>query len=130
MIVLFVLEGVEYWYVDVVEGVRIYVVDVGLVDGLVVMLVYGFLQNWWEWCDFIGLLVVDGNWVLCFDLCGVGWSLVFCLWYIKIEMVDDLVVVLDGLGVVKVKLVVYDWGGLVVFIMMLCYFEKVIGFLV
>lgn len=43
MIVLFVLEGVEYWYVDVVEGVRIYVVDVGLVDGLVVMLVYGFL---------------------------------------------------------------------------------------
>jgi pimeloyl-ACP methyl ester carboxylesterase len=122
------LEGVEHRFVDVGEGVTIHVADAGPTNGPAVMLVHGFPQNWWEWNELIGPLAADGYRVLCPDLRGAGWSSAPRSLYTKTEMAEDLAVVLDELGIDKVKLVAHDWGGPAAFILMLRHPEKVTGF--
>jgi pimeloyl-ACP methyl ester carboxylesterase len=122
------LEGVEHKFVEVGEGVTIHVADAGPADGPVVMLVHGFPQNWWEWNELIGPLAADGYRVLCPDLRGSGWSSAPRSLYTKDEMAGDLAVVLDKLGIDKLKLAAHDWGGPVAFILMLRHPERVTGF--
>jgi len=122
------LDGVEHRYVELGDGVTIHVAEAGPSDGPAVMLVHGFPQNWWEWHNMIGPLAADGYRVLCPDLRGAGWSSAPRSRYTKNEMADDLAVVLDRMGVEKVKLVAHDWGGPVAFIMMLRHPAKVSGF--
>ncbi|MBV8291348.1 MAG: alpha/beta hydrolase, partial [Mycobacterium sp.] len=54
MVTLPSLDGVEHKFVELGEGVTIHVADAGPADGPPVMLVHGFPENWWEWCELIG----------------------------------------------------------------------------
>ncbi|OBJ56407.1 alpha/beta fold hydrolase [Mycobacterium sp. 1423905.2] len=122
------LDGVQHRFVEVGNDVTIHVADAGPADGPAVMLVHGFPENWWEWHELIGPLAADGYRVLCPDLRGAGWSSAPRSRYTKIEMAEDLVAVLDSLGVDKVRLAAHDWGGPVAFILMLRHPERVTGF--
>lgn len=122
------LKGVEHRFVDLGGGVTIHVADAGPADGAPVMLVHGFLENWWKWHELIGPLADDGYRVLCPDLRGAGWSSAPKDRYLKNDMADDLAAVVDRLTVGPVRLVGHDWGGPVAFIMMLRHPKKVTGF--
>lgn len=123
------LEGVEHRYVATRSGLTIHVADAGPADGDAVLLVHGFPQNWFEWRRLIGPLAADGHRVLCPDLRGAGWSDAPADRYAKTDMADDLLDVLDALGVDRVALVGHDWGGLVGFLLMLRHPERVTRFL-
>src|SRR5262249_43905326 len=122
------LPGVHHRFIDLGGGVTIHVADAGAADGVPVMLVHGFPQNWWEWRELIEPLAADGYRVLCPDLRGAGWSSAPADRYRKNDMADALAAVVDRLGVGPVTLVAHDWGGPVAFIMMLRHPEKVSGF--
>jgi pimeloyl-ACP methyl ester carboxylesterase len=89
---------------------RIHVAEAGPKDGPSILLVHGFPQNWWEWHRMIGPLAADGYRVLAPDLRGAGWSDAPRGRYLKAEMADDLLAVLDQLGVGRTWVAAHDWG--------------------
>src|SRR2546427_749543 len=62
------------------------------------------------------------------DLRGAGWSDAPRGRYPKGEMADDLVAVLDQLGVDRAWIAAHDWGGLAGFILLLRHPDRVTGF--
>ncbi|HEX4108318.1 MAG TPA: alpha/beta hydrolase [Solirubrobacteraceae bacterium] len=122
------LEGVEHRYVLTPGGVSIHVAEAGPPAGPPIMLVHGFPQHWWQWHRLIGPLAADGYRVLVPDMRGAGWSSAPRGPYRKADMAEDLLVVLDRLGVDQVKLAAHDWGGPVAFILLLNHPERVSGF--
>ncbi|MDF2825277.1 MAG: epoxide hydrolase [Mycobacterium sp.] len=122
------LAGVEHHFIDVGDGVTIHVADAGPADGPPVMLVHGFPQHWWEWHRLIGPLAADGYRVLCPDLRGAGWSSAPDDRYFKVDMAEDLAVVLDRLDVGPVWLVGHDWGGPPAYLLMVRHPQRVAGF--
>lgn len=98
--------------VDSLDGVCIVVYYEGNFDGLIVVLVYGFLDLYVLW-DGVVLLLVEWFWIVCYDNCGVGCLLVFkfILVYIMVYFVDDFDVVIGELSFGElVYVLVYDWG--------------------
>lgn len=117
------LAGVEHHYVDV-RGARLHVAELGDPDGPPVLLVHGWPQHWWAWRDLMPLLA-DRHRVLALDLRGFGWSKATPRGYRKEELADDIVGVLDALGVERVNLVGHDWGGVIGFLVCLNHPERV-----
>jgi pimeloyl-ACP methyl ester carboxylesterase len=76
------------------------------------MLVHGWPQHWWAWRSLMPLLAGDFR-VMALDLRGFGWSEATPRGYRKDELAEDVVGVLDELGVDRVNLVGHDWGGIV-----------------
>ena len=122
------LPGVEHRYVRTSEGLRIHVAEAGPSDGSSIMLVHGFPQNWWEWHRMIGPLAADGYRVLAPDLRGAGWSDAPRGRYLKAEMAEDLLAVLDQIGVERTWIAAHDWGGPPAFILLLRHPQRVAGF--
>lgn len=122
------LPGVEHRYVRTPDGVGIHVAEAGPSDGSPIMLIHGFPQHWWEWHRLIAPLATDGYRVLVPDLRGAGWSDAPPSGYLKADMSDDLLAVLDQLGVGPVKIAAHDWGGPAGFILLLLHPERVTGF--
>ena len=122
------LPGVQHRYVRTSSGLTIHVAEAGPEDGSPVMLVHGFPQHWWEWRRLIGPLASDGYRVLVPDLRGAGWSDAPRGPYPKADMADDLLAVLDELGVERAWIAAHDWGGPAGFILLLRHPERVTGF--
>jgi pimeloyl-ACP methyl ester carboxylesterase len=122
------LPGVEHRYIRTADGLTIHVADAGPGDGSPIMLVHGFPQHWWEWHRLMTPLAADGYRVLAPDLRGAGWSDAPRGRYLKADMADDLLAVLDQLGVGPVKIAAHDWGGLAGVILLLRHKERVTGF--
>ena len=116
------LEGVEHRYVDV-RGARLHVADSGG-DGPVVVLLHGWPQHWWTWRGVIPLLQDDFR-VVAPDMRGFGWSEATPRGYRKEELAEDVVGVLDALGLERVNLVGHDWGGVVGFVVCLEHPDRV-----
>ena len=116
------LAGVEHRYVEV-RGARLHVADSGG-SGPPVMLLHGWPQHWWTWHEVISLLAPDFR-VLALDLRGFGWSEATPRGYRKDELAEDVVGVLDALGLDAVNLVGHDWGGVVGFIVCVEHPERV-----
>ena len=123
------LPGVEHRYVTTPSGVRIHVAEAGPSGGSPIMLVHGFPQHWWEWHNQIGPLAADGYRVIVPDLRGTGWSDAPRGRYPKADLGEDLRVVLDELGVDRVRIAAHDWGGPPAFILLLRHPERVSGFM-
>jgi pimeloyl-ACP methyl ester carboxylesterase len=123
------LAGVEHRYVTTPGGVRIHVADAGPSDGPPIMLVHGFPQHWWEWHNQIGPLAADGYRVIVPDLRGAGWSDAPRGRYPKADMGEDLLAVLNELGIDRVRIAAHDWGGPPAFILLLRHPERVSGFM-
>jgi pimeloyl-ACP methyl ester carboxylesterase len=99
---------VRHRFVDA-GGLRTHVAEAGTA-GPPVVLVHGWPQHWWLWRDVLPPLAA-GHRVVCPDLRGLGWTDAPPGDYRKEQFADDLLALLDALGLAKVTLVGHDWGA-------------------
>jgi pimeloyl-ACP methyl ester carboxylesterase len=100
--------GVEHRFISA-RGLRFHVAEAGSGEDVVLCL-HGWPQHWYEWRNLMPALA-DRHRVLAMDLRGFGWSDAPPRGYEKENMADDVLAVLDELGLERVKLVGHDWGG-------------------
>jgi pimeloyl-ACP methyl ester carboxylesterase len=116
------LAGVHHHYIEV-RGVRMHVAEAGTGEPL--LLLHGWPQHWWEWRHLIGGLS-DSFRVICPDQRGFGWSSAPPgSSYLKEDLVDDYVALLDALELERVRLIGHDWGGVIGFLACLRYPERI-----
>nr|MDQ3726273.1 alpha/beta hydrolase [Actinomycetota bacterium] len=84
----------------------------------VVLCLHGWPQHWYEWRHLMPALA-DRHRVIALDLRGFGWSEAPEGGYEKENLADDVLAVLDELGIERVKLVGHDWGGWIGFLLAL-----------
>jgi pimeloyl-ACP methyl ester carboxylesterase len=106
------LDGVTHRTVHA-RGLRFHVAEAGAGEPLV--LLHGWPQNWWAWRRVVPLLAPHARLVMP-DLRGFGWSDAPAGRYDKQSMADDVLVVLDSLGLQRVRIVGHDWGGWIAFL--------------
>jgi pimeloyl-ACP methyl ester carboxylesterase len=110
------VDGVTHRWVQA-RGLRFHVAEAGSGDDPVLLL-HGWPQHWFEWRHLMPALA-DRHRVLAMDLRGFGWSDAPREGYLKEEMANDVLAVLDKLGLERVKLVGHDWGGWIGFLLCL-----------
>jgi len=110
------VEGVSHRWVRA-RGLDFHVAEAGAGEDVVLCL-HGWPQHWYEWRHLLPALA-DRHRVLAIDLRGFGWSDAPRDGYEKENLADDVLAVLDGLGIDRVKLVGHDWGGWIGFLLCL-----------
>ncbi len=88
--------------------IEMHVAEAG--EGPPLLLVHGWPQHWYCWRKLIGGLA-DEYRVICPDLRGLGWSDAPAAGYDKETLADDLLNLIDALGLRSVRYVGHDWGG-------------------
>jgi len=99
------------------RGLEFHLAEAGAGDDVVLCL-HGWPQHWYEWRHLMPALA-DRHRVLALDLRGFGWSDAPRRGYEKENLADDVLAVLDALGLERVKLVGHDWGGWIGFLLAL-----------
>ena len=99
-----------------VNGVEFHLAEAG--QGEPLLMLHGWPQHWYEWRHLIGALQDDYR-IICPDLRGFGWSAAPQSGYEKERLVDDILGILDALGIERVKLIGHDWGGWLGFLLCL-----------
>jgi pimeloyl-ACP methyl ester carboxylesterase len=89
------------------RGLSFHVAEAG--DGEPLVLLHGWPQNWYCWRRLVPLL--PGRRLIMPDLRGHGWSDAPGDGYEKENLVDDVLALMDALGLDVVGLVGHDWGG-------------------
>jgi pimeloyl-ACP methyl ester carboxylesterase len=117
------LPGARHSWVDA-GGVRLHVAELGPPDGEPLLLVHGWPQHWWCW-NRVGPQLAEDRRVVMPDLRGHGWSEAPAGGYEKDSLADDLVALLDALGIERVDYVGHDWGAYVGFLVGVRYPERV-----
>lgn len=110
------IDGVSHHRVRA-RGVEFHYAEAGSGDDVVLCL-HGWPQHWYEWRHLMPALA-DRHRVLALDLRGFGWSEAPGGGYEKENLADDVLAVLDELGLERVKLVGHDWGGWIGFLLAL-----------
>lgn len=110
------IDGVTHHWVRA-RGVEFHYAEAGAGDDVVLCL-HGWPQHWYEWRHLMPALA-DRHRVLALDLRGFGWSEAPKEGYGKEDLADDVLAVLDELGIERVKLVGHDWGGWIGFLLAL-----------
>ena len=98
--------GIEFHYAEAGSGEE------------VVLCLHGWPQHWYEWRHLMPALA-DRHRVIALDLRGFGWSEAPAGGYEKENLADDVLAVLDELGIERVSLVGHDWGGWIGFLLCL-----------
>ncbi|HEX5164663.1 MAG TPA: alpha/beta hydrolase [Thermomicrobiales bacterium] len=119
------VDGVRHRFVSV-NGIRFHVAEAG--EGEPLLMLHGWPQHWYEWRHLMAALRDDYR-VICPDLRGFGWSDVPATGYEKERLVDDILGILDRLGIERVRLIGHDWGGWLGFLLCLRRPEQVERFL-
>jgi pimeloyl-ACP methyl ester carboxylesterase len=101
--------GVSHRYA-IVDGLRIHYAEAGAGEPLVML--HGWPQHWYAWRRLIGPLATRYR-VICPDTRGFGWSQGSGDGYRLDRLGDDVIGLLDGLGLGQAKLVGHDLGGAV-----------------
>ena len=109
------VDGVRHRALQV-NGVEFHLAEAG--QGEPLLMLHGWPQHWYEWRHLIGALREDYH-VICPDLRGFGWSAAPRSGYEKERLVDDIVGIIDALGLERVNLIGHDWGGWVGFLLCL-----------
>jgi pimeloyl-ACP methyl ester carboxylesterase len=91
-------------------------------------MLHGWPQHWYEWRYLLADLQ-DSYHLICPDLRGFGWSDIPDTGYEKEQLVDDILGILDELGIERVRLIGHDWGGWLGFLLCLRQPERVERFL-
>jgi pimeloyl-ACP methyl ester carboxylesterase len=119
------LDGVTHRTVPA-RGLRFHVAEAGAGDPVV--LVHGWPQHWWMWRHVVPLLAPHARLVM-IDLRGFGWSDAPPGAYDKQTLADDVLAVLDALGLDRVCLMAHDWGAWSGFLACLAAPERFAAFL-
>jgi pimeloyl-ACP methyl ester carboxylesterase len=117
--------GVEHEFVSA-GGLRSHVALAG--DGPPVLLLHGWPQHWYLWRDVIPVVAPHAR-VIAPDLRGFGWTEVPDAGYETTQLADDMVALLDELGVGEVTVAGHDWGGYVGFLLAMRDSDRIRGFL-
>ncbi len=115
------LDGVTHRYVNL-AGTRLHVAEAG--EGPPVVLLHGWPQHWWIWRKVIPELAGERR-LICPDLRGFGWSDAPPGRYEIGELADDVLGLLDELGLDEVDLIAHDWGGYAGFLLCLAAPQRV-----
>jgi pimeloyl-ACP methyl ester carboxylesterase len=92
-------------------GVTLHVAETGDPDAPAVLAVHGWSQHWWMWRDVMTALS-DAHRVVCPDLRGQGWSdQPDDGDFSKGRFADDMLALLDLLGIERAGFLGHDWGG-------------------
>jgi pimeloyl-ACP methyl ester carboxylesterase len=116
--------GVEHDWVDA-GGLRTHVASAGPEDGAPVLCLHGWPQHWYLWRDVIDPLAEAGYRVICPDLRGLGWTEAPESGYEKEQLADDVLALMDSMGIGRARLVGHDWGGWVGYLLALRASERV-----
>ena len=119
------LDGVTHRTVAA-RGLRFHVAEAGA--GEPIVLLHGWPQHWWMWRHVVPLLAPHARLVM-IDLRGFGWSDAPPGGYDKQTMADDVLAVLDALGLRRVCLVGHDWGAWIGFLACVAAPERFAAFL-
>lgn len=109
-------------------GVRMHVAEAGRPDAPAVLLLHGFPQHWWEWRKVIPILAERYR-VIAPDLRGAGWTDAPPSRCTVEEVVDDVLALLDQLGVHRVGLVAHDFSVFVGYRLCFDHPERMAAFL-
>lgn len=118
-------EGAKHSWLEV-RGIRLHVAEYG--TGAPVLLLHGFPQHWFAW-HRVAVLSAAGRRLICPDLRGFGWSEQTRRGYDIDGLSDDMLALLDALGLDRVDLVGHDWGAHVGFRLCLRAPERFSGYL-
>jgi pimeloyl-ACP methyl ester carboxylesterase len=110
------VEGVTHHQVRA-RGVGFHYAEAGRGEEVVLCL-HGWPQHWYEWRHLMPALA-DRYRVIALDLRGFGWSEAPADGYEKENLADDVLAVLDELGIPRANLVGHDWGGWIGFLLCL-----------
>ena len=117
------LEGVRHRMVQA-AGLSFHMAEAGPEDGVPILLVHGWPQHWFTWRRVISPLAAQRR-VICIDLRGFGWSDAPPGAYAKRTLAEDIVALLDALGIDQVDLIAHDWGAWASYIVCLDHPERV-----
>jgi pimeloyl-ACP methyl ester carboxylesterase len=110
------VEGVSHRWLDV-GGLRMHLAEAGPPDDSPpILLLHGWPQHWYEWRHLIPRLAGERR-LLMPDLRGLGWTDAPPSGYLKEEMAEDVVRLLDALELDRVDLIGHDWGGYIGFLL-------------
>jgi pimeloyl-ACP methyl ester carboxylesterase len=98
--------GAAHSYVSV-DGVRLHYAEAG--TGHPVVLLHGWPQHWWMWRHLITPLAEEYR-VICPDFRGFGWSEVPPRGYGVSRLAEDVLGLLDHLGIEQARVVGHDVG--------------------
>jgi pimeloyl-ACP methyl ester carboxylesterase len=92
-------------------GVTLHVAEAGDPEAPAILAVHGWPQHWWLWRDVIPVLA-ESHRVICPDLRGLGWSGQPADGdFGKQRFADDMLALLDALGIERAGYLGHDWGG-------------------
>jgi pimeloyl-ACP methyl ester carboxylesterase len=112
--------GMTHRTVDV-GGVGIHIAEAG--SGPPILLLHGWPQHWFAWRKVAPRLAADHR-VICADLRGFGWSDAPPGAYDKATLAQDMIGLLDALGLQRVDLIGHDWGAWIGFLLCLDHPER------
>lgn len=116
------VEGVEHEYVEVAGG-RMHVASRGTGDPI--LLLSGFGQSWWEWRDIMPALSDAGYRAIAPDLRGEGWTRLPFRQIDRTRRAEDILELLDLLGLGKVRVVSHDMGSVSAFQLAFAHPERI-----
>lgn len=103
------VSGVEHQYLDLPDG-RMHIAIAG--HGQPVLLLSGFGQSWWEWREVMPALAANDYQAIAPDLRGEGWSELPTKSMNRTRRAEDILFLLDRLGLDPVRLVSHDLGAI------------------
>ena len=98
---------VEHHFVSA-RGLDFHVAEAG--EGLPLVLLHGWPQHWWMW-RYVMPTLANRFRLIVPDLRGLGWSDAPDGPYDKLTLAEDVLAVLDEMGVGRFRLMGHDWGG-------------------
>lgn len=91
-------------------GLRTHVATIG--EGDPVVMLHGFPEHWWQWRLIAPTVAAQGYRVICPDLRGSGWTEATDPRFGPDSQLDDLVAVLDALGIERAHFLCHDMGAI------------------
>ncbi len=107
-----VVTGVDHTFVDLPDG-RMHVATLG--SGDPVLLLAGFAETWWQWRNLMPALATAGYRAIAPDLRGEGWSDLPSTAITRTRRAEDVIALLDTLGLDRVRVVSHDMGAITAF---------------
>jgi pimeloyl-ACP methyl ester carboxylesterase len=105
------LAGVRHARHALRTGVTLHVAEAGDPAAPPILAVHGWPQHWWLWREVIPVLARTRR-VICPDLRGQGWSGQPADGdFRKERFADDMLALLDALGIERAGYLGHDWGG-------------------